>query len=160
MVTATLEDLRTKESKLKERERALAEQWQQAPDSPEGAKRRASLRRELDEVSAELASIWPQVAATKEQAKKDRLDSLLASPEYRAAVLGSLEGLVTALGPWVGLVEMSVEARRNALAVPLPPGTVSVLYNESKEWLNVLLRRRIIAAKDIPAGLRRLIKEG
>jgi len=159
MVTTTLEGLRTKETELKEKERELAAQYRSVNDfSPDGAKRRDSLRRELGEVTAELTSIWPKVAAAKEAAKKARLADLLTSAQYRQEVADGLETLAAELSGWLPLLTTTVAATRDNLHVPLPPASKSALYLEGKAWINLLVRRNIIAAKDVPPALKGLLE--
>lgn len=160
MVTATLEKLRERAASLKERQAALTGEWYAVnPSPPAGAKRRDEIRAELEEVSASLTRLSPEIAQAKSQKKSDRLAELLHSTEYKAAVTGALEDLATSLEPWLPVLTMTDAARRQAVTLPLPPGTISALWLEGREFVRTLVRRRVITDRDVPAPLRGLIAE-
>lgn len=159
MTTATLDKLREREVELKAREKELAEEFRTVPQDRNFARRRDELRRKMAEVSGELMSLSPEVVKIKEQNKKERLDVFLGSREYEEAIAAGLEALAAELLPWLPVLTMSVEATRQGLGVPLPPASKAGLYLEAKRWLDVLIRRGLLAPDDVPPALRSLVKE-
>jgi hypothetical protein len=156
MTTQTLDKLREREVSLKEEERSLAEQWRVAPDSPEGARRRDSIRDKLEEIGGARRRNSQEILAAQEQRKREGLETLLHSAEYGAALTAALEGLAATLEPWQALYSATKQAQRVGYAAPALPTTVGVLFAEAKDWLTRLSRRGILDTKALPPVLRSL----
>jgi hypothetical protein len=158
-MTATVEDLKVREAELKARQASLVAQWENvAGRGTEPAKTRDALRRQLDELADERRRIDQEIVTAKEEAKRDGLHALQVSPEYQAAITAALKGLAEELRPYLSMIELTRQAQRRGFVVLAPPVALAKLYLETANWLQLLVRRGIVAERDVPAALRPLME--
>jgi hypothetical protein len=155
----TVAALKEKESELKDREKRLADEFRACDYSPAGAKRRDEIQQTLHDITEERRTLGPKIQEAKDQRKQEGLEQLLKSPEYREAVGKSLVALEATLGPWLSLVDMTVEAQRGAVAAPALPPAIVQLWVETRGWIKTLIKLEVLKAKDVPAALKALVGE-
>lgn len=158
-MTTTLEGLRAKESKLREEEKELAEQFRTVAQDANLARRRDEIRKQMEEAADERKRLWPEIASAKEERKRQGVAALLHSSEYSAALTAALEGLAVTLGPWQALYAATKEAQRVGFAAPALPATIGILFAEGSDWLTRLVRRGVLTRRDVPAPLKGLLLE-
>jgi len=157
MTTAAkeLEELKVRDGQLKERQRELTEKYHVAHGgSPDAAKKRDSIIRDLRTLAEEQSKLSGQICAAKESAKRQRVADLLASTQYHNDVKAAAEALASFLGPWLPLV---TTCRAVPTAPPLPDFIGSAAVGGAS-WLKTMIRLGVIETSDVPPGLRSLVE--
>jgi len=150
-----LEGLKSQEQALKERQRELTEKYHVAHGgSPDAAKKRDSIIRDLRTLAEEQGKLSGQICAAKESAKRQRVADLLASTQYHNDVKAAVEALGFFLGPWLPLV---ATCRAVPTAPPLPD-FIGLAAVGGAAWLKTMLRLGGLSASDVPEVLRSLVE--
>lgn len=160
--TDVLEELRSKERELKERDRTLGKRLYELGSSVtiggQGAlqRERDDLRREIGELNEERAATSRRIFEVRQQRKRQIVDETRASPEYRSAAVDALDSLEGLLAPWAELASLNSRSRE----LPAVPPSIGLLALEVKEWVDTLRRLGVLRREDVPEGLRELMQEG
>jgi len=160
MSTGIVGALQEKQEALKGKENELRQLWLAAGDDREGLKKRAEISTKLRAVQAEQVGLGPRIMEAKEQGKAAARERILASAEYKAAVTTAAAGLAELLRPWLPLLALTLEARKQAVTAPSLPQGIGQMYVEGKGWLKAMVKAGVLEPKRLPAALAGLVREG
>ncbi len=152
-----IEDLSRTVEECDQRDRAFARRLYELGDSPRLSGDAPKVARERDQLREDIHENWERarlarqrIGQIEEQAKRERLETTLFSDGYRQACLDGVGALEAILGPWGPLFRFTIGDRH---LPPMPPH-VALLALQCREWLEKLMRLKVLKDGDIPESLR------